>query len=148
MGIARGKVQFTDVEYLCEECMGTAHLMPVGILENESGKDSCSKCDSNSADLFIISSRDYYAPKAAAPQSAKSPDMVISQHQEFAPVTITLNSKKTFDDFVSIIDKIDRHRNNANAKLELTRDEYQIVMGLSNWISRSIGFRGHRERGA
>jgi len=68
--------------------------------------------------------------------------MKISQTPSiFQPITITLQTKREADLFISIINKIDAAKNNAGPAPIVTHAELTIVTEISNWFTDSIGFR-------
>ena len=57
----------------------------------------------------------------------------------FNPITITLETQQEAEKFISIIDKIDWYRNNANPPPDVTEEEYKLVVQISNSFGH-LGF--------
>lgn len=68
--------------------------------------------------------------------------MRLSTEVVYKPITITLETQEEMELFLSIIDKIDSHRNSStNSEFKITAAEYKVVMLISDWFTNLVGFR-------
>lgn len=68
--------------------------------------------------------------------------MRISQEKVFTPITITLETAEEAASFIDIIDKVDRHQNNANDKdFKLSDAERAMIIRISDFFTNCSGYR-------
>lgn len=65
--------------------------------------------------------------------------MKFKQKKEvFRPFSITFEGEQEAINFLSIIDKIDWKRNNANSPPDITKEEYEVVRQISDAFTNEI----------
>lgn len=59
---------------------------------------------------------------------------------KYKKIKIVLETKKEADSFMSLIDKVDMRRCNANMPPMVSENEYELVKQISNFFTDIVGF--------
>jgi hypothetical protein len=66
---------------------------------------------------------------------------ILREKAPFRPINIVLETTDEAERFLAIIDKIDAKHRNSNPPPDITKDEYQLIIKISDAFTNMVGFR-------